>query len=65
MRGDWGAFLLVSMKLDKWDYLALTGLLLLAVGVWMAFGPGTMLIVLGVIFLLAGVGGAASPNMRR
>jgi hypothetical protein len=65
MRGDWGAFLLVSMKLDKWDYLALTGLLLLAAGIWMAFGPGTMLIVLGVIFLLAGVGGAASPNMRR
>jgi hypothetical protein len=52
------------MTADSWDYLALAGVAALAIGMWLTYGLGPMLIVLGALLLIAGIGGAANP-MRR
>lgn len=52
------------MTLGDWDYLAIAGLIALTAGIWLTFGVGPMLIVLGVIVLLIGIGGATRPVRR-
>lgn len=57
MRGDRGAFLL-GINMGDWDYVAIAGVLFMAAGVWMTFGVGPTLILLGILLTAAGVGGA-------
>lgn len=58
MRGDRGAFLL-GIKMGDWDYMAIAGMLVTALGVWLTFGIGPALILAGILVTLIGVGGAA------
>lgn len=48
-----------KMKLGDWDYLVAFGLIATAAGVWMTFGMGPTLMLVGILVTLVGIGGAA------
>ena len=41
-----------------WDYLVGVGIIVMAVGLWLLWGPGAALLAVGLATVLFGLGGA-------
>lgn len=52
------------MKLDAWDWLTFFGMVVLAAGLYVAFGTGTALITIGAALMLVGLIGANTQARR-
>jgi len=50
------------MSIDLFDILALVGILLLGIGLWLVGGPGLSLTVVGALLVGIGLLGARGPR---